>query len=130
MTIISYLIKRERLSAPDANIIILSVLLVIANTLYTLSIFFQWSEPLCVTVGMLVHFFWLPVVFWMSLCSFMVFETFTNFTVVNLKQTSDVFCRLVINVAVCLVLVATNIVISHIVSDGQSLGYFVFAYCI
>jgi hypothetical protein len=123
MTIISYLIKRERLSAHDANIIILSVLLVIANTIYTFSIFFQWSEPLCVAVGMLVHFFWLSVVFWMSLCSFKVFETFTNFTVVNLKQTSDVFCRLVIDAALCLILVATNMVVSHIVSDGQSLGY-------
>jgi hypothetical protein len=72
---------------------------------------------------MLVHFFWLSVVFWMSLCSFKIFETFTNFAVVKLKQTSDILCRLLLNLFLCLVFIGTNIVVSYIVSDDQSLGY-------
>jgi hypothetical protein len=126
MTIISYLIKKELLNTPDTNIIILSTFLIVANTIYTFSTFFQWSEPLCITVGMLVHFSWLLVVFWTSLCLFQVFQTFTKFAVVNFKEITNVIFHLFINILLCLILVGTNIVVSYIVSDGQSLGYSTF----
>lgn len=123
LTIISYFIAEDRITSPGINIIILSLFLVLANTIYTFSKLFAMSETLCVTVGMFVHFFWLAVVFWMSLSCFKIFQTFTNFVGAISRQKSNTFCLLLINSLTCLIFVGVNVIVSHVVSDGQSFGY-------
>lgn len=63
LTILSFVSKKSRITSSGTKIVILSVLMILANTVYTFSKYFLWSKELCVTVGMLVHFLWLSVLF-------------------------------------------------------------------
>ncbi|XP_061166800.1 uncharacterized protein LOC133175706 [Saccostrea echinata] len=122
-TIISYLVQKDPINSAGANIIILSLFLIIANTIYTFSNFFLQTKLLCIAAGVLIHFSWLSVVFWMSLSSFQVFHTFTKITVPTLKGKSNVLCFLLFNTLLCLLMIGVNVIISYSFSEGQSLGY-------
>ena len=122
-TILSFFFSGSTSRLADVNIIILAVLLILANTSHTISKLFPWSETLCIGFGMLVHFCWLSVICWMSLSSFQIFQTFTSFTIVKVKVCSRVMYCLMVNVIICLSLIAVNATVSYIRTNGKNFGY-------
>lgn len=72
---------------------------------------------------MLVHFNWLSVVCWMSLCSFQVFQAFTSFRISEVKVVSKVLLCLLVDLIICLSLVVINVVVSFVKSNRENFGY-------
>ncbi|XP_078334033.1 uncharacterized protein LOC111107362 [Crassostrea virginica] len=123
LTIVSYCVRSGPLSSAGSNIVILSIFLISANTVYSLSKFLAFSKLLCLITGILVHFLWLSVMFWMSLSSFMIFNSFTNFSNVAFKQKSSVLRLLLVNCLLCSLFIVTNVIISHYSTGGENFGY-------
>ncbi|XP_062618607.1 uncharacterized protein LOC134280201 [Saccostrea cucullata] len=123
VTIFSFLLNKSHRSIADINIITLAVLSVLANTVYTFSKFFLWNESLCVGIGMLVHFLWLSVVCWMSLSTFQIFQSFTTFSYIHKKDRKTVLLFLLLDAVLCLAIIAVNVIVTFMRSDGESLGY-------
>ncbi|XP_052717791.1 uncharacterized protein LOC128189986 [Crassostrea angulata] len=122
-TVTVFLLKGSCSRIADVNIIILATFVSFANITYILSKFFLWSRTLCIGIGMLVHFNWLSVVCWMSLCSFQVFQAFTSFHVSEVKVVPKVLSCLVMNLIICLSLVVINVVVSFVKSNRENFGY-------
>ncbi|XP_062592217.1 uncharacterized protein LOC134253658 [Saccostrea cucullata] len=123
VTILTFVFNTSHRTLADINIIILAVLSVLANTTYTFSKFFLWSKYLCIGIGMLVHFFWLSVICWMSLSTFQIFQTFTSFSTAQVKVRSRVLAFMLIDIFISLVFIAINVIVSYIESNGESFGY-------
>eukprot|EP00105_Crassostrea_gigas_P033913 XP_019918061.1 PREDICTED: adhesion G protein-coupled receptor E2-like [Crassostrea gigas] len=122
-TIAIFLLKGSCCRIADMNIIILAMFISFANITYILSKFFLWSRALCIGIGMLVHFNWLSVVCWMSLCSFQVFQAFTSFRISEVKVVSKVLLCLLVDLIICLSLVVINVVVSFVKSNRENFGY-------
>lgn len=123
LTIISFVSKKSRITTSGTKSIILSVLLILANTVYTFSKYFLWNKELCVAVGMLVHFLWLSVLFWMSLSTFQIFQTFTTLRVARFGKNARVLFLLLPNTFLSILPVGLNVILSYSSSQGQSYGY-------
>ncbi|XP_048747084.2 uncharacterized protein LOC125659428 [Ostrea edulis] len=123
LTFITVTVSNTHKKLADINIMILAVFSILANTVYTFSKFFLWSELMCIGVGMLVHFSWLSVVCWMSLSTFQIFQAFTSFSNINMEVRSRVLVSLLVNCFICLTLIAINVSVSYTKSDGESFGY-------
>lgn len=123
LTILSFVSKKSRITSSGTKIVILSVLMILANTVYTFSKYFLWSKELCVTVGMLVHFLWLSVLFWMSLSTFQIFQTFTTLRVARFGKNARVLFLLLPNTFLSILPVGINVILSYSSSQGENLGY-------
>ncbi|XP_052271655.1 adhesion G protein-coupled receptor L4-like [Dreissena polymorpha] len=79
----------------------------------------------CALIGALVHFFWLFVIFWMNVCCWHMFRTFTNMQAKSFKQ-SYVFKTCVYTVYAVvgsLLFVAINIIVTVVYTDNLDVGY-------
>lgn len=121
LTIISYIVKSNPLVSPGSHIVVLSFFITFANIIYTISKFFLWSKSACITAGVFVHFFWLSSMFWMSLSSFKIFQTFTD--IATFRKKSKVSTLLLVNFFFCLFFIGVNISVSFYSSGGNSFGY-------
>jgi hypothetical protein len=123
LTFITIAISTSNKKLADYNIMILAVFCIIANTIYTSSKVFLWHDFLCVSAGMLVHFSWLSVVFWMSLSTFQIFQTFISFNNAAIMVRSRVLVTLMVDWSISLAFIGINVFVSYMKSDGESLGY-------
>jgi hypothetical protein len=123
LTFVTVAVSNSNKKLGDVNTMILAAFSILANTVYTFSKFFLWSEFLCISVGMLVHFSWLSVVCWMSLSTFQIFQTFTSFNNIVIKVRSRVLVTLMVDLFLCLTCIAINVAVSYLKSGGESFGY-------
>ncbi|XP_061163320.1 uncharacterized protein LOC133172453 [Saccostrea echinata] len=123
VTICTFVFNNTHRTIADINIIILAGLSVLANTTYTFSKFFLWSKSLCIGIGILVHFFWLSVICWMSLSTFQIFQTFTSFSNSQVKVRSRVLACFLVDIFICSFIITINVIVSYMESEGESLGY-------
>ena len=63
---------------PGNNNMALAMCLVCAQTLFLVGSFsrFEKESSICITIGLLTHFFWLMSVFWMNVCTVHFFRVF------------------------------------------------------
>ena len=78
-TLITYLLFQELRTQPGINNIALVIRLIIAQTLFQFgtsqaAVVPEWG---CQVIGVLVHFFWLMVVFWMNVCCIHMLRVFS-----------------------------------------------------
>lgn len=71
---------------------------------------------------MLVHFCWLSVICWMSLFFFQIFQTFTSFRISKVKVISKISYCLIVNLIICSSMIAINVTVSYVRSNGENLG--------
>lgn len=121
LTIVSYIVRSNPLVSPGSHIVVLSFFITFANIIYTVSKFFLWSKLACITAGVSIHFFWLSSMFWMSLSSFKIFQTFTD--IATFRKKSKVSTILLVNFFFCLFFIGVNISLSYFSSGGNSFGY-------
>eukprot|EP00105_Crassostrea_gigas_P039566 XP_019923714.1 PREDICTED: uncharacterized protein LOC109619017 [Crassostrea gigas] len=122
-TISTFFVSGSCSRIADVNIIVLAVFIILANTAHIVSKYFVWSQTLCTGVGMLVHFSWLSVICWMSLSFFQIFQTFTSFRISKVKVISKISYCLIVNIIICSSMVAINVTVSYVRSNGENLGY-------
>ena len=125
VTIVTYSIFGELRSIPGKNNIVLSVHLLVAQCLYQFA-FTETQHPrLCVAFGIMMHFFWLTSILWMSACTIHMFRTFVTKKSFRSKRSCEpqvcmytLYCY-----TLAAIPVAINIGISLKESDGNSIGY-------
>ena len=127
ITLITYMLFPDLRTQPGINNMALVTNLIVAQALFQFGSNRADSIPDwgCQFIGVLVHFFWLMVIFWMNVCSihmFLVFVAIKRLSVCSkpLKQTIIYTAYTVI---ASLSLVLLNILVSHFHLDMNSLGY-------
>ena len=127
LTLITYCLFHELRTQPGINNIALVICLIIAQALFQFGSDQSDNVPdwSCQMIGILIHFFWLLVMFWMNVCCihmFLVFIVFIKITASNstVKQTTVYSAYAVIASAV---LVVINIVVSVANTEKNGIGY-------
>ena len=127
LTLITYIMLQELRTQPGINTMALAISLIIAQTLFLFGMGQSKSLPEwnCQAIGVLIHFFWLMVMFWMNVCSihmFMVFITIDKITVPKnkLKQT---ILYTIYTILAPATFVIINVVISLRRPDIEGIGY-------
>ena len=126
-TLITYLLFQELRTQPGINNIALVISLIIAQTLFQFgtsqaAVVPEWG---CQVIGVLVHFFWLMVVFWMNVCCIhmlRVFSAIKNSTG-SKKTWKQTFIYSAYTVGFSTIPVLINIIISVYHSDYEGIGY-------
>ena len=127
LTLVTYALFQELRTQPGINTIALVICLLVAQYLFQFGS--DHSDSLsdwgCQTIGVLIHFLWLMVMFWMNICSihmFLVFITIDKITPPknSLKQT---FLYTTYTVIAPIIFVIINIVVSVRRSDIEGMGY-------
>ena len=127
LTLITYALFQELRTQPGINTIALVTCLIIAQTLFQFGSGQSDSVPKwgCQTIGVLTHFFWLMVMFWMNVCSvhmFMVFITIKKITV-HKKSLKQTIIYTTYTILASGIIVVINIVVSLRRSDMNGIGY-------
>ena len=125
VTILTYAIFSDLRTIPGKINILLSVHLLIAQCLYQFT-FTETDNPrLCIAFGIMIHFFWLTSILWMSACTVNMFRTFV--TKKSFRSTRSCEPQVCMYALYCYVLagipVGINIGISLKESDGNLIGY-------
>ena len=127
LTLITYSFFQELRTQPGINTMALVTCLIVAQALFQFGIGQSDSVPdwICKTIGVLIHFSWLMVLFWMNVCSvhmFLVFIAIQKITVrkKSLKQT---VIYTVYTVLASGIMVVINIVVSLSRQDMGGIGY-------
>ena len=97
-----------------------------AQTLYLIGSFsqFERGSVVCISIGILTHFFWLMSIFWMNVCTFHVFRVFISTDSLSTGRgvkTFVIYWSYTIILSTAFVLV--NVFISLVTSDFIELGY-------
>ena len=111
---------------PGKNNMALIMCLLCAQTLFLVGSFsrFEQGSIICITIGILTHFFWLMSVFWMNVCTIHVFRVFIGMgdcATGRGHKTFSVYWLYTIVLSVTFVLI--NVCISLSKSDYSELGY-------
>ena len=127
LTLVTYAVFPELRTQPGINTIALVICLIAAQSLFQFGS--QQSDSLsewgCQTIGVLIHFFWLMVMFWMNVCSIHMYLVFINIDKItvpkySLKQT---IIYTTYTIMASMIFVIINIVVSIIRSDIEGMGY-------
>ena len=125
VTILTYTIFSDLRTIPGKNNIVLSIHLLVAQCLYQFTFTATDHPSPCIAFGIMMHFFWLTSILWMSACTVHMFRTFvTKKSFRSKRQCEPQVCMYAL---CCYILaavpVAINIGVSLKESDGNSIGY-------
>ena len=81
----------------------------------------QHISILCITVGLISHFFWLNSMIWMNICCYHMFKSFGNMHTTIHKNLTQKY--LAYSLIPTFLFIIVNIIYSEILNDGQSIGY-------
>ena len=127
LTLVTYAVCQELRTQPGINTIALVICLIAAQSLFQFGS--QQSDSLsewgCQTIGVLIHFFWLMVMFWMNVCSIHMFLVFINIDKITVPKTSSkqTIIYTTYTIMASMIFVIINIVVSIIRSDIEGMGY-------
>ena len=127
LTLITYGLFPELHNQPGINNIALVACLLTAQSLFQFGSDQSGNIPdwSCQMIGVMIHFFWLLVMFWMNVCCihmFLVFMAFSNVIVKNsrLKQTG-IYIVYTTLASSCMIVI--NIVVSVLDTEITGMGY-------
>ena len=127
LTLATYSFFKELRTQPGINNMVLVVCLIIAQVLYQFggNQAASVSKRSCQTIGLLIHFFWLMVMFWMNVCCFHMFRVFSSITVTSastncFKQT---IIYTVYTFVASIIFVIINIIVPLSSPELEGMGY-------
>ena len=127
LTLATYSLCKELRTQPGINIMALVICLIIAQALYQFggNQAASVSKRSCKTIGILIHFFWLMVMFWMNVCCFHMFRVFSSITVTS--ASTNCFKQTVIytvyTFVASIIFVTINIIVSLSSPEFEGMGY-------
>lgn len=127
LTLVSYSLFEELRTQPGVNNMALVICLIIAQALFQFGANQASSVVLwaCEAIGVLIHFFWLMVLFWMNICCIHMCRVFAmgKITVTARLSTKSTVIYIVYTVASSVSFVLINVLVSLCHSDFQNIGY-------
>ncbi|WAR18473.1 AGRL1-like protein [Mya arenaria] len=125
LTLLTYCIFPELRTQPGINNIGLILSLIPAQLLFQFgagqySVIASWS---CVLIGILGHFAWLMVIFWMNVCCWHMFRSFTNLQWKSGSKVKTTAFYTLYTVSASGLFVGITVVTDHVRSNGSSVGY-------
>lgn len=78
LTIFTFAIFPSLRSVPGKSTLCLCISLLLAQGLFQFGLNQTGNNLVCKSIGVLVHYFWLSALFWMNVCSFHMFRTFSK----------------------------------------------------
>ena len=124
-TVLTYFIFGELRSIPGKNNMMLSIHLLVAQSLYQFGIQQNENQNLCIALGIFIHLFWLTSILWMNACTLHMFRTFVTGQSYRSYRALDpqvcvytLYCY-----SVSIIVIAINIGVSMYKSNGKDIGY-------
>ncbi|KAK3608628.1 hypothetical protein CHS0354_042625 [Potamilus streckersoni] len=125
VTIVTYSLFRSLRTQPGVNNLILSVLLIFAQILTQFGLGAYGVIWGCKLIGILIHFAWLMVLFWMNICCIHMHKSFTN--IMHMNSAVGGKCttiKYILYTCICSCVVMTINVISSLArTNGADMGY-------
>lgn len=128
-TLLTYCMFGDLRTQPGLNNMGLVVSLIIAQILFQFGIGQAGLIPdwACNVIGLLLHLFWLMVIFWMNVCTIHMFSVFRRLRKMKLRRTDKLVRTTVIYSVYCFVassvFVVINTITTFISSNGDDFGY-------
>lgn len=127
ITMVTYLVYKELRTQPGFNNMILCASLFVAQGLFQFGIgqACNVSEMVCESIGMLVHFSWLFVLFWMNVCCVHMFRVFRR-TSINAAKTVSIkltFIYITYGLIGSGVFVSINVMVALFEGSVSTIGY-------
>ena len=131
ITLITFAIFKDLRFMPGKMFVMLCVNVLIAQLLFQFGMGVGGYGPLCVTLGIIVHYFWLAVAFSMNSCILLMYNHFhsplkisTRSAVLTQRDAKVEMGKYAAYTYSCpLIFVLANIMISLIMTDNKSMGY-------
>lgn len=123
--LIVYIFFPQSPSIPNYNMIVLSLALLLANIVYSVSRLARPYPILCLVIGGSIQFLWLGVLNLMCMSCFSIFRTFTSW---NIKKSDRLlYVQLLINIAYSFIvpvfMTAVNVLVSRYFYEDDNFGY-------
>lgn len=127
LTLATYSLFKELRTQPGINNMALVICLIAAQALFQFGNNQAASVPEreCQVIGVLVHFFWLMVMFWMNICSIHMCRVFASITTVSASKScfKQTMIYVIYTFVASTVFVLINIIVSLKSSDFKGMGY-------
>ena len=127
LTIVVYVKFNKLDTQPGVNNVVLCLSLITAQSLYQFGSgqSCNISKFSCQVIGIVVHFTWLFLMFWMNSCCIHMFRVFklhqTKMPVFNIVKTTLVY--VLYSFLSSIILILTNVTVNLVTSDGSDIGY-------
>lgn len=119
--VVTFLLFKSLRTFPGKLILVLALSLIIAHLLYQFGFFQTEHRTICTVLGIMIHFFWLWVIFWMNISCFHMVNVFTRTMPLATDTNSRFFCYTLYVFFSSVLFVGINIVVSEI--QGNGIGY-------
>ena len=127
LTLITYVIFSELRTQPGINNIGLVISLILAQALFQFGInqVDTLSTWICQMIGVMIHFFWLMVMFWANVCTFHMFKVFAAITksMDSTKSIKQTLMYTAYTVVSSLIIILITIIVSLVHPDFEGIGY-------
>ncbi|XP_071108349.1 uncharacterized protein [Haliotis cracherodii] len=126
LTFITYCVFPPLRSLPAKNNMFLIGCLFLAQLLFQFGIDRTENNTVCTIIGVLIHFLWLCVIFWMNVCSFHMLRVFAVQNIIPQSRTRHARALLRYSVYAfgsAALVVAVTVTVSSVLSGGSDVGY-------
>lgn len=127
LTLIVYIWIQELRTQPGINNMVLSASLFCAQVLFQFASGQAKNIPkwICQVIGVFVHFSWLHAIFWMNICSFHMFRSFTALktSTNNTSTLKQTLLYELYSIVLSAVPVSINIAVLYTATAGDEMGY-------
>ena len=123
ITLFTFALFQSLRTFPGMNTVSLCLFLILAQTLYLIGSFSNINSETvwCKVLGLLIHFFWLAAIFWMSICTFHMFRVLTHMRVNSGAKWSIFVIYHIFSFVLSCACIAVNISVS--LYFNKSFGY-------
>ena len=124
LTFITYSLFEVLRTVPGKNNMTLVIVLMVNNILFQVRLYDLRRNDSCLIFGVLSHYFILSVFASFNVCTFHLYRVFTSNVLTNAKSQCRIRCKYnMYAFGIPALIVASNIIITYIVEDHQSIGY-------
>ena len=111
-------------TVPGKNNMTLVIVLMVNNILFQVRLYDLRRNDSCLIFGVLSHYFILSVFASFNVCTFHLYRVFTSNVLTNAKSQCRIRCKYnMYAFGIPALIVASNIIITYIIEDHQSIGY-------
>jgi len=123
LTFVTYMLFKTLRSIPGINNMCLVFAMFFAHALFQFGFEQTEVDIVCKIIGVVSHFFWLSTFGCMSVCSFHMYNVFTNITRSGDALKNTIIYYIVYSYGIPAIIICVNIIIIISISDDQSIGY-------
>jgi len=124
LTFTTYSLFEVLRTVPGKNNMTLVIVLMVNNILFQVRLYDLRRNDSCLIFGVLSHYFILSVFASFNVCTFHLYRVFTSNVLTNAKSQCRIRCKYnMYAFGIPALIVASNIIITYIIEDHQSIGY-------